>query len=266
MPKVIEELKLFLTNLSKGSDTVDTSDLLSSGVADESVILNIKEKLGNSPWNIQKLIDLGIGIIEEKGKKENYEKNYEEHYEESYEENYESEEGKENELEHEHYSSDDLISEVEKMSICDSDMEYQKKLTEKEEIKYINESSREYGDPIDDNLKFISYEHAEEMLKLMIQDSYINIHPIAKEFILLITFVFNCIRKECCKSSSINFEQNILSKKKNIKMNNNDERENNARKNMNKKKNLIKFMNKLGKQNNIFLKKKKNHQKKIKLK
>ncbi|VEV56907.1 conserved Plasmodium protein, unknown function [Plasmodium vinckei vinckei] len=266
MPKVIEELKLFLTNLSKGSDTVDTSDLLSSGVADESVILNIKEKLGNSPWNIQKLIDLGIGIIEEKGKKENYEKNYEEHYEESYEENYESEEGKENELEHEHYSSDDLISEVEKMSICDSDMEYQKKLTEKEEIKYINESSREYGDPIDDNLKFISYEHAEEMLKLMIQDSYINIHPIAKEFILLITFVFNCIRKECCKSSSINFEQNILSKKKNIKMNNNDERENNARKNMNKKKNLIKFMNKLGKQNNIFFKKKKKSPEKNKIK
>ncbi|EAA21211.1 hypothetical protein [Plasmodium yoelii yoelii] len=58
MPKVIEELKLFLTNLSKGSDIVDTSDLLSSGVADESVILDIKAKLGDSPWNIQKLIDV----------------------------------------------------------------------------------------------------------------------------------------------------------------------------------------------------------------
>ncbi|VTZ66544.1 conserved Plasmodium protein, unknown function [Plasmodium chabaudi chabaudi] len=252
MPKVIEELKLFLTNLSKGSDTVDTSDLLSSGVADESVILNIKEKLGDSPWNIQKLIDLGIGIIEEK--------------EERYGENYETDEGQENELEHEHYSSDDLISEVERISICDSDMEYQKKSPEKEEIKYINESSREYVNPIDDNLKFISYEHAEEMLKMMIQDSYINIHPIAKEFIFLITFVFNCIRKECCKSSSINFEQNMMSKKKNINMHNNDEQKNNVKKNMNKKKNFIKFMNKLGKQNNIFFKKKKKSPEKKKIK
>ncbi|CXI52645.1 conserved Plasmodium protein, unknown function [Plasmodium berghei] len=245
MPKVIEELKLFLTNLSKGSNTVDTSDLLNSGVADESVILNIKEKLGDCPWNIQKLIDLGIGIIEKKEKKGNCE------------ENYESEYGKENELEHEHYSSDDLISEVEKISICGSDMEYQKKSTAKEEIKYINESSREYGESIDENFKFISYEHAEEMLKFMIQENYINIHPIAKEFILLITFVFNCIRKECCKSSSLNFEQNTMSNKKNIKIHNNDEQENNVRKNMNKKKNIIKFMNTLGKQNHIFLKKKK---------
>ncbi|ETW59020.1 hypothetical protein PFBG_05267 [Plasmodium falciparum 7G8] len=58
MSRIIDELKLFLTNLSKGSDTVDTNDLMDSGIADKTVILNIKEKLGDSPWNVQNLINV----------------------------------------------------------------------------------------------------------------------------------------------------------------------------------------------------------------
>ncbi|CRG95747.1 conserved Plasmodium membrane protein, unknown function [Plasmodium gallinaceum] len=204
MSKVVDELKLFLTNLSRGSDTVDANDLLNSGIADKSVILNIKEKLGESPWNIQNLIDLGIDIIQ----KDN-----------------------ENELELKHDSSDNIISEIE--NEIESDVE--------RDVESDVESDIESDDDFYiKNLKFGKCENIEETLKVMIHENVINLHPIIKEFISLLVFLFSCIRRS--SKNSLENTNTFFEKITNKEFINDEITDKNLFKNENKTK--IKYTNK----------------------
>ncbi|SOV82659.1 conserved Plasmodium membrane protein, unknown function [Plasmodium sp. gorilla clade G3] len=122
MSRIIDELKLLLNNLSKGSDTVDTNDLIDSGIADKTVILNIKEKLGDSPWNVQHLINLGMDVIEENNNKggiyENNDNNNDNNDNNDYEDYDDYDDYDDYELEVRHDSSDNIISDVEWEKIC----------------------------------------------------------------------------------------------------------------------------------------------------
>ncbi|EUD65898.1 hypothetical protein C922_03622 [Plasmodium inui San Antonio 1] len=231
MPEVVDELKLFLTNLAKGSESVDAKDLLSAGIADKSVIQNIEAKLGGSPWNVERLIELGIDTIQ--SGHENGDYNEEDNQEDNEKDNQDEEE---HELEQRQDSSDDLISDLGSARVVrrqfgppvdaesyggggeqsgaqpgDGSSEDSYDFTANQAASHTDdhngsqtvqrcehqgETPMKEADFFHTNITLKSCSSIAEEVKKQAQQSCINLHPVVKEFICLLVFLFARIREE----------------------------------------------------------------------
>ncbi|SBS87423.1 serine/threonine protein phosphatase 7, putative [Plasmodium ovale curtisi] len=260
------------TKTISGSDIVNKEDILKSGiytkggqlwVADISVIVNIQAKLGEGPWNIQ-----SMDVIQ----REN-----------------------ENELEHRHGSSDDIISDIEseERTPCARNSNIKNSDTCEREIEGRGEEESDdgTGDGGDDGrneesdihgnvrgnvggnaqdalsrdsprvsdrfyetkVKFEACETVEETLKSMVQQKCVNLHPVVKEFILLLLFLFGCMRKDYCRGISQNGHSNAFFQKASFtRFDSEEKRKTHSKESNNKSKTKVKFMNRSEESSSIF--------------